>query len=410
MMRVAFLLTALLVAAPIACAEDAGAHAPHRQLYTCGMHPQIIRDAPGTCPICNMELTPLAAGSGGEDAAMITINPAIVQNMGVRTATIGEGPLRRRIRAAATLQEPEPAHRDINLRVSGWIQRLYADTEGMHLEAGDPLFDLFSPELQVAIGEIIAARQAATPGAHGAAQTLYDAARQKLELLGLGRAQVEELARLQRPPATVTFRSPLTAHLTEKRVYEGDAVQAGQLVLRLADRTRMWVDARVFEQDLALVAVGRPAVATLPVLPGERLAGTLSFIHPHLDPTTRTALVRMELPNPGMRLRQDMYATLEIEAELAPRALLAPRQAVIDTGSEQVVFLAHPGGRFEPRRVTLGASGDDGQVEILAGLAAGDTVVTTGQFLLDAESNFRAGLQRFLDGPAPAAAPGAHVH
>jgi multidrug efflux pump subunit AcrA (membrane-fusion protein) len=159
-------------------------------------------------------------------------------------------------------------------------------------------------------------------------------------------------------------------------------------------------------------------VATVPALPGERLAGTVSFIHPHLDPLTRTALVRMELPNPGMRLRQDMYATLEMEVELAPRALLAPRDAVIDTGTEQVVFLALPGGRFEPRRVRLGAGGDDGQVEILAGLASGDTVVTTGQFLLDAESNFRTALQRFLDLPAPEggpatsapAKPGAHVH
>jgi len=418
MMRVTFLLIALLVAAPIAQAEDAGAHAQYRQLYTCGMHPQIIRDAPGACPICGMELTPLAAGSGGVDGATITINPAIVQNMGVRTATVGAGPLRRRIRATAVLQEPEPGHRDINLRVSGWIERLYANVDGMHVDAGDPLFDLYSPELQVAIGELIAARQGAAAGGHGAPQLLYDAARQKLELLGLGRAQVEELARLERPPATVTFRSPLTAHVTERRVYDGAAVQAGQRVLRLADRTRMWIDARVFEQDLPLIAVGQPAVATLPALPGDRLAGTVSFIHPHLDPTTRTALVRMELPNPGMRLRQDMYATLEMEVELAPRALLAPRDAVIDTGTAQVVFLAHPGGRFEPRQVRLGASGDDGQVEILAGLAAGDTVVTTGQFLLDAESNFRTALQRFLDVSAPAAGsttpapalPGAHQH
>jgi multidrug efflux pump subunit AcrA (membrane-fusion protein) len=392
-------LLAALVAAPTFAAEPHDRGGEHQQLYTCGMHPQVIRDQPGTCPICGMELTPLNANAPATSA--VVIDPAVVQNMGVRTAVVSEGALQRRVRAVATLQEPAPARRDVNLRVSGWIERLYANVEGMHLDAGDPLFDLYSPELQVAIGELIAARRAGGADGHGAAAVLFDTAREKLLLLGLGGEQVAQLARLERPPATVTFRSPITAHLTERLAYEGDAVQAGQTVLRLADRRRMWIEARVFERDLAAVTLGAPAVVTLPALPGTRLEGTISFIHPHLDPMTRTALVRMEVPNPDMALRQDMYATIEIDAPSAPPTVLAPRQAVIDTGTEQVVFLARPAGHFEPRTVTLGASGEDGLVQVLTGLSAGDEVVTSGQFLIDAESNFRSAIQRFLKEDSP---------
>lgn len=388
-----------------------------KQLYTCGMHPQVIRDEPGTCPICGMQLTPLTPEGPLLKPAegTVVIDPAIVQNMGVRTAVVAEGVLHRRVRAVATLEEPEPDHRDITLRVSGWIEKLYANVEGMHVDAGDPLFDLYSPELQVAIGELIAARRAlpAQAAAHGAAALVDEAARQKLALLGLDRGEIDRLARLEQPPATVTFRSPISAHITERAVYQGDAVQAGERVLRLADRRRLWIEARVFEQDLPMVAIGNRAVATLPALPGQPIEGTINFLHPHVDPVTRTALARMEVDNPGMRLRQNMYATVEIDATPPPPAVLAPRQAVIDTGTETVVFLVLPAGHFEPRRVTLGASGDDGMVEIVAGLAPGDEVVTSGQFLIDAESNFRMALQRFLTTPPagdqkPAEVP--HVH
>jgi multidrug efflux pump subunit AcrA (membrane-fusion protein) len=406
---IAVLIVLLLTAPAMAAEPMAPAAHEHsdKQLYTCGMHPQVIRDEPGTCPICGMELTPLKATvPGAADSGVVVIDPAVVQNMGVRTAVVAEGPLRRRVRAVAVVREPQPAQHDVTLRVSGWIEKLYADVEGMHVEAGAPLFAVYSPELQVAIGELIAARRARPAGGdgHGSAALVYEAARQKLALLGLGGEQIEQLARLERPPATVTFPSPRSAHVTEKLVSEGDAVQAGQRILRLSDRATMWIDARVYEQDMGLVTVGSRAVATLPALPGTRIEGTISFIHPHLDPVTRTTVARMEVPNPTMALRQDMYATVEIEAAAAPTALLAPRDAVIDTGDAHLVFLARPAGHFEPRTVTVGASGDDGTVEIRRGLAAGDLVVTSGQFLIDAESNFRSAVQRFLSSEAP------HVH
>lgn len=382
-----------------------GAEVPPRQLYTCGMHPQVIRDQPGKCPICGMELTPIDPGSPpgktADGSGAITIDPAIVQNMGVRTATVAEGPLRRTVRANGILAEAQPKQHDVNLRVSGWIQRLYADVEGMHVRAGEPLFDLYSPELQVAIGELIAARRGGD--GHGSQAVLARAAAEKLELLGLPRSEIERIGRLEQPPATVTFTSPISGHVIEKPIVAGDAVQAGMRALRIVDHSELWIDARVFEQDLPALRLGQPARATLTGLPGQAIDGTIDFIHPHVDPATRTTTARLTVRNPSLALRPGMYATVEIDSEIAPRALLAPRDAVIDTGTEQIVFLSRPGGQFEPRRVVLGPTGSDGRVQILSGLALGDLVVTSGQFLLDAESNMREALQRFLTAPG-------HVH
>jgi RND family efflux transporter MFP subunit len=436
---------------------DAGAP---KQLWTCGMHPQVIQDHPGDCPICHMKLTPLEPGPNSsavppgerkvkywwdpmlnppyisdrpgkspmgmdlvpvyEDevsaGAGVTIDPVVVQNMGVRVATVSESPLARTIRAVGYLEEPEPKHVDVNLRVSGWIQKLFADTDGMSLGKGDPLFDLYSPELQVAIEDLIAARKArdAVPAgqteARGMADTLYASTAQKLALLGLDPADVELFARMEQAPATVTFKSPLAGHLTEKLVYAGAAVKAGVKVMRIADRSTMWLNLRVFERDLAYVHVGVRVRATVEALPGKTLAGEVIFVHPHLDAMTRTALVRANLPNPDEELRQGMFATGEIRVEVAPRALLVPREAVIDTGERQIAFVALAGGHFEPRKVKLGAAGEDGFVQVLEGLAPGESVVTSGQFLLDAESRVREAIQKLLNKgllrmPTPAVAP-----
>ena len=420
---------------------DAGG--PSTQLWTCGMHPQVIQDHPGTCPICHMELTPLrtdadAEASSGErtvkywwdpmmnppyisdqpgkspmgmdlvpvyeDEVMagpaVTIDPVVVQNMGVRTAPVERASIQQQIRAVGYLEEPEPLHRDVNLRVSGWIEKLYADTDGMPIEKGQPLFELYSPEIQVAVEELIAARKSleavGDEQAKRVAQTLYQATARKLELWGLDKAQVEQLAKRDRAPGTVTFAAPIGGHLTEKRVYEGAGVEAGMMVMRLADRNRMWVDAQVYEQQLPLVQIGAKARATVVSEPGKVLEGEVIFIHPHIDPMTRTALIRVQIPNEDYRLRQGMYATVDILAEPPPPAPVVPREAIIDTGTRQIAFVALGGGRFEPREVKLGLSGDDGLVQVLSGLAPGEQVVTSGQFLLDSESRLKEAIQKHL--------------
>ncbi|HVS11271.1 MAG TPA: efflux RND transporter periplasmic adaptor subunit [Planctomycetota bacterium] len=432
---------ALGLARPGETAGEAAPPAGTGQLFTCGMHPQVIQDRPGTCPICGMALTPVAGTSavqraeGGErrvkywwDPMMsppyisdqpgvspmgmdlvpvyedevsagstLLIDPTVVQNMGLRVARVEEAPLARTIRAVGILAEPEPARHDVNLRLGGWIDRLHADTEGMWLAKGDPLFDLYSPDLQVAIEELIGARRMGeSPGSQSQADAVSESAARKLELYGLAREQVDELAALETAPHTVTFRSPAEGYLVEKTVYAGSAVTAGDTVMRIADTSRLWLDSRVFEKDLPHVQLDQEATATVDGRPGEGFEGRVILVHPRIDPTTRTALVRMEIENPELRLRHGMFATAFLRVEIASRAIVVPREAIIDTGARQVAFVALDMGHFEPRKVEMGASGEEGMVQVLSGLAPGEQVVVSGQFLLDAESRMKEAIQRFL--------------
>jgi multidrug efflux pump subunit AcrA (membrane-fusion protein) len=366
------------------------------QLWTCGMHPQVIQDHPGFCPICGMALTPLKAKSSTQ-AAQITIDPVVVQNMGVRMTTVTTAPLHSTLRAVGYLAEAEPNQHDVNLRVSGWIQHLYADTEGVHVDAGAPLFDLYSPELQVAVEELIAARRAnERVGANSSAPAaIYDAAVRKLTLLGIGADQIRRLAQREHAPPAITFTSPIAGHLVEKAVVDGAAVKAGDRVMRIVDHSTLWLDAQVYEQQLGVIHIGQAVSATVTARPGVRFIGEISFIHPHVDPMTRTAMVRVILRNPALTLRPNMYATVEIATELSSNAVVIPREAIIDSGTRQIAFVALDAGHFEPRQLILGAQGD-GMVEVRAGLAPGEHVVTSGQFLLDSESRMQEAIQKHL--------------
>ena len=389
--------------------EAAQAGGGGKQLWTCGMHPQVIQDHPGDCPICHMDLTPLAAG-GGHDSKVVTIDPVMVQNMGVRVAEVAEGGLRQDVRVVGYLQETDSSRRDINLRISGWIEKLYADAEGVDVARGKPLFELYSPELQVAIDELISARksleslpQGADAQAKQTLQTLHDSARRKLELWGLLPEQVEAFSRLAKAPATVPILSPIDGHVTQKNVYAGSAVKAGDLVLRLSDFSSMWLDAQVFERQLPLVKVGQKVKATVESQPGRVYEGEVTFLHPHIDPATRTALVRITLANKDDSLRQGMYATVEVLVDPAAPTPLVPREAVLDTGTRQVAFVALGQGRFEPRELKLGQTGNDGLVQVIGGLRAGEEVVTSGQFLIDSESRLKEAVQKHLHGGLAAA-------
>lgn len=423
-----------------------------KQLWTCGMHPQVIRDEPGLCPICHMTLTPLNVGeesssapadagaAKGEvkywwdpmigaasisdkpgtsamgmalvpvyesadsaDGTAVTIDPVVVQNMGVRVAEAKIGPVLRTLRVVGYLEEAQPLIHDVTLRVSGWIEKLHADTVGVHLEAGARLFDLYSPEVEVAVEELIAAREAADAlGSDADALTrqtsfaILDVARRKLERWGLAAWQVDRLAKLDAAPGTVTFVSPITGHVTEKSVVEGSAVGAGEMVMRIVDHSTLWVDSQVYAQDQSFLELGQRVLATIEGLPNRLFEGEIVFIHPHVDPVTRTATVRISVPNREMRLRPGMYATAEIHARLDDAALLVPREAVIDTGTRRIAFVVQGQGRFEPRDVKTGVSSSDGMVQILDGVVAGERVVTSGQFLLDAESRIREAVQKHL--------------
>lgn len=375
-------------------------HAAESEFWTCSMHPQVIQPNPGICPICHMELTPLKSGNG--HGGGLTIDPVIVQNMGVRVTKVERGPIVQTVRAVGYLEEPEPLHRDVNLRVNGWIEKLYADTDGMVISKGKPLFDLYSPELSIAIDELIAARkQAASSGNDPATSDMLESSRRKLLQFGLEDTQVDELSKLDAAPRTVPFLSGMDGHLTAKMVYEGAAVKAGDLVLRLASRHQMWIDAQVPESQMPLISDGQPVRATLVSQPGKVFRGKVLFVHPHVDPQTRTALVRVEIDNADLTLRQGMYATVEILADAYREAPLVPREAVIDTGRRQVVFVAVGDGRFEAREVTLGLAGANDTVEVVSGLNDDETVVVSGQFLLDSESRLKDAVAKHMNQGLP---------
>lgn len=386
-----------------------------KQLWTCSMHPQVIRAQPGNCPICGMALAPIRQHQQDERESMIQIDPVMVQNMGVRTTPVTRGVLQREVRAVGMLEQPQPRLYDINLRVSGWIEKLYADTEGMRVEQGQPLFELYSPEIQVGVQELITARRNQEQRGDDASEALRrmakvtnEAARQKLSLWGLTDQQIDELAQLDQPPRTVTFLSPVTAEVVEKMVVQGSAVNAGERILRLADRSVMWINIRVFEQDLPFISLGQAAMATVEAFPGESFAGQVTFIQPRVDEQTRTVLARIEINNPDLTLRPGLYATARLDAKPADSTLLVPREAVIDTGVRQVVFVSAGDGHFEARPVKTGSSDASGSIAVLEGLAEGEQVVTSGQFLLDAESRMREAIRKYQ--AQGLAAPAEHQH
>jgi RND family efflux transporter MFP subunit len=423
-----------------------------KQLYTCGMHPQVIQDHPGNCPICHMKMTPLKNDSDSSDgvakgkrrvlyywdpmlgpssiahapgkSAMgmelvpvfeddasggpsVRIDPSIVQNMGVRTALVTRGPLQVTVRAVGMLEVPEPSTSEVNLRISGWIEKLYANTEGMHIHKGEPLFDLYSPDIQVAEEELIGAVKAmgnSTSKSSPAPESknLVESAKQKLKLFGIADQDIDAISKSSKPPQTVSFRSPADGDLVEKMVVEGSAVQAGVKLMRIEDHSKLWLNAEVYEDQISSVSLGQTVEATVDGDPGKVITGPIMFIYPHVDHMTRTVTVRIAIDNPDHKFRPGMFAIANIITTPILDDVLVPRESVIDTGTRQIVFVAEADGHFDPRKVRMGITGNDDQVEILEGLAPGETVVTSGQFLMDVESRTTEAIEK-LRSSTPAA-------
>lgn len=382
------------------------AHQEHgaNQYYTCGMHPWVILPEPGDCPVCHMKLTPL---DPGKFTGEITIDPVMTQNIGVRVAPVVSGPLTRTLRAVGKVDYDETAVRDVNTRFEGWMETLYVDYVGARVEAGQPLFDVFSRELYSAQEEYLIAFRAAridTPVAGVLPELARDmrrnleAARQRLILLGITTEQIERLEREGTVSPTMTILSPWSGLVTEKHAFEGMRFTPGMLTYRIADLSRVWVFVTLYEYQLPFVQEGQSAVMSLPYVPGQRFEGKVAYVYPWLEERTREVRVRLEFENPGLQLKPGMFATVELTGRLAEERTLAPREAVIDTGEREVAFVSKGGGKFEPREVRTGVLAEEGQVEILSGLRPGELVVTSGQFLLDSEARLREALAKMIRG------------
>ncbi len=372
--------------------------------YTCSMHPAVRKEDPGTCPICSMDLTPVNYDE--EESGVIFVDEARRAQVGIRTSQVVRAPMVRAIRAVGRITYDESRLEDVTLKLSGFIAKLHVTSTGQPVKRGQILFTLYSPELYAAQQEYLLAsrRHGAAGGADpGGADYLARASEKKLRLWGLTSGQLAAIAKRGEPLEEVPFYAPAAGFVIEKNVVEGAAVMAGDRLFRIAALDRVWVEASVYEADLASIRAGQPASIALSYLAGRAFEGKVAYVYPYLDPATRTGRVRIELPNTGLELKPDMYATVTFHLDLGPR-LQAPIAAVVYTGPRRLVFVDLGEGRLRPQEVTLGARADD-LVEVVSGLQEGQRVVTSGNFLVAAESRIRSSAKFWQEERAGGATP-----
>ena len=332
-----------------------------------------------------------AAAPIGDSALPVTLSAADAQRIGVTFAEVSDGPIDHEVRVVGIVKSDETRIRTVASRVEGFVERLHVDFTGQPVRAGATLLELYAPMVVAAQEELLLARNlerqvvSGTGDARTAAASAVAAARQRLLRWEVPAEAIADVERSGTAGRTFPLRSPYSGYVLEKSVQQGQRIMAGEPLYRIADLSVVWLEGEVFEQDLPLLHVGSEVVATFRSLPGSERRGRIAYVYPTLDPETRTARVRVELANRDMALKPGMYATIVFTGESA-RGLSVPRSAVLATGTRDLVFLKGTGNRFEPREVVTGLSSDD-RVQVLRGLAAGDTVVASATFLIDAESN-----------------------
>jgi Cu(I)/Ag(I) efflux system membrane fusion protein len=336
-------------------------------------------------------------------AAPVMLDAEGARRIGITFAPVTTGALSSEIRSLGQVTWDETRTTAIAPKVDGWIERLYVNFTGQDVSQGEPLLDIYSPMLVTAQEELLLAARlvrdvtGGTEAARRSAEEMLASARRRLQYWDIPAADIERIERTGQASRTLTLRATSRGVVVEKLVVSGQRIMAGETLYRLADLRTVWVDGQVFERDLALVRTGQRVSVEIQAHPGQRWTGRVTYVYPEVDVATRTARIRVELPNPGMRLKPGMFATVHLSGALRGGAnvLSVPRSAVLVTGQRSIAFLKTPGGMLEPREVVTGAAGED-RVEILSGLAAGDTVVASATFLVDAESN----LQSVLGGMA----------
>jgi RND family efflux transporter MFP subunit len=351
--------------------------------------------------------------SGQPERAPVSIDSRRQQLIGVRTARAERRSTAMDIRATGTVTFDETKEAEINSKVDGWVRDLKANYTGMAIRKGDPLFTLYSPELLATENEFIVAlrsreqaQQSTLPETRDHVERMIQAVRERLMFWDVSVAEIREMERRSRALGETVFLAPVSGVIIEKAVVEGMRITAGQRLFRLADLSSVWVEADVYERDLASVRVGQRATVTLDAYPGEEFQGRVSYLYPSITEQTRTLKVRLQFDNPRGRLRPGMYANVMMSGPAAT-ALVVPADAVIDSGTQQVVFVTRGDGFFDPRSVKTGRRLPDA-IEILNGIEEGETVAAGATFFLDSESQLRGALQNYqarTASPADAAAP-----
>ena len=411
-----------------------------KQLYTCGMHPQIVEDHPGNCPICGMKLVPIknngekktgerkilywrapmdpneiydspGKSKMGMDlvpvyevetsgTGIVSIDPQVQQNMNIKTAIVEVKQLSSIVTTNGVLTTNETSEYIVTTRINGWVEKLYVNYTGQQVSKGSKLMDIYSPELVSAQQELLTALSyqnsvngSSLESIKQSGNELVKNAMKKLELLEVPESEINRLINTKEVKTDLTLYAQKSGTVLEKNIIEGQKISAGMPLLKISNLSSLWLLADIYEYELTKVKVGSEASITFNFLPGKNYEGKVSFIYPTLDPKSRTVKIRINLNNRG-ELKPSMFANITIEGEDLGKKPVVPENAIIRSGLKDVVIISLGDGKFKPQEVQLDGY-SNGYYQVISGLTEGNTIVTSAQFLIDSESNLKAAINQF---------------
>lgn len=403
------------------------------QLYSCGMHPNIVEKEPGTCPICGMNLTPIKnnnnknSNSGdrkiiywrapmnpneiydepgkskmgmdlvpvyedeGAEQGVVTVDGSIIQSMNIKLSEVENRKLNTSIYTNGILTTDERKEFILSSKISGWVEKLYVNYVGQKITKGQKLVDIYSPELIAAQQELITALNFNKNVSGIDSREIVQNAITKLELLDIGTSDIDELVKTKKVRKYLPLYAPFSGTVLIKDVIEGEKISPNKQLMKIADLRNLWLKADVYESELSNIKVGSEAEVRFDYLPGKVFTGKVSFIYPTVDPVSRTISVRIDLPNKNNELKPAMFANVTIKGNEEEAITSIPESSVIRSGKKNIVVIGLGDGRFKPVEITLG-SYSEGYYQVLDGIKVNDKIVTSGQFMLDSESSLRSAI------------------